>query len=528
VIAFACVWCSCAGTPAPKYDRASASLRVELGACAAQNVSFVSGEREYDELRGGLGTIDTGIYGTIGHSPRIGGVGSIGGTTLTIGQPSVVGDLDKAIIRRYVKRNAERLEYCYEKQLLVRPGLAGTAVVQFFIKPDGQVSHANASGVDPDVDVCMAEVIRNIEFPKPKNGAGVQVSYPFTFRPPTRAHPDNSPAPPDRPEPELAHEVASPKPPVDNPFDARRAELADCLRREPEPYGVIVVDLGFEPHGAVTSATTSGLAGDDARACVARVARTIVKANAPASQRCAIAFGTMHADHLPGIEVASDTIKADHRPIARLGDTEADASAGFERVVGALNALVADPSPAPPIAIRGPIVLRAIDIAPMKLVNIVLAAAFAANVRLEPAVLRDGDWRLLHASRTIPEVPIAQPVAELEPGAGEELGPTELRQGGAFATLTGTGDLGGFDLPTTIDVLVTATAIHVPTDDTVVEVADVAAFAERVSKLAHGVWPEGAVVTLAARGDVKFGMLARAIEVVERAGLRWRITTPKE
>ena len=29
----------------------------------------------------------------------------------------------------------------------------------------------------------VAGVIKNIEFPKPKGGGGVQVNYPFTFRP---------------------------------------------------------------------------------------------------------------------------------------------------------------------------------------------------------------------------------------------------------------------------------------------------------------------------------------------------------
>ena len=30
---------------------------------------------------------------------------------------------------------------------------------------------------------CVAGVIKGIEFPKPKGGGGVQVNYPFNFRP---------------------------------------------------------------------------------------------------------------------------------------------------------------------------------------------------------------------------------------------------------------------------------------------------------------------------------------------------------
>jgi len=54
---------------------------------------------------------------------------------------------------------------------------------QFFISPNGNVTASNGSGVDPEVSSCVADVIRGIEFPKPKGGGGVQVNYPFTFRP---------------------------------------------------------------------------------------------------------------------------------------------------------------------------------------------------------------------------------------------------------------------------------------------------------------------------------------------------------
>jgi hypothetical protein len=54
-------------------------------------------------------------------------------------------------------------------------------MVQFFIRPDGKVASATASGVDSEVASCVAEVIKKIEFPKPKGGGGVQVSYPFVF-----------------------------------------------------------------------------------------------------------------------------------------------------------------------------------------------------------------------------------------------------------------------------------------------------------------------------------------------------------
>jgi hypothetical protein len=101
---------------------------------------------------------------------------------VSVGQPNANGDLDKAIIRKFVKQNITRIQYCYEKQLLAKPGLKGTVQVQFFIAPDGHVASSAANGVDPDVSTCVAGVIKKITFPKPKGGGGVQVNYPFSFR----------------------------------------------------------------------------------------------------------------------------------------------------------------------------------------------------------------------------------------------------------------------------------------------------------------------------------------------------------
>jgi hypothetical protein len=109
--------------------------------------------------------------------------GGRGTPSVSIGQPNAQGDLDKAIIRRYVKRNIQKVQYCYEKQLLGSPALSGTLMVQFFIRPDGKVGSATGSGVDPEVAACVVKVIESIEFPKPQGGGGVQVNYPFTFRP---------------------------------------------------------------------------------------------------------------------------------------------------------------------------------------------------------------------------------------------------------------------------------------------------------------------------------------------------------
>jgi hypothetical protein len=143
----------------------------------------------------GWGTIGTGRYGTIGHGSGTGsgyGVGSGRGgmrgrkaspPDVRIGNATTTGDLDKNIIRRYIRRKLPQIKYCYEKQLLVKPGIGGTVTTQFQISPSGAVLNSTAKGVDGEVSSCVASVIKTIQFPKPKGGGLVQVRYPFTFRP---------------------------------------------------------------------------------------------------------------------------------------------------------------------------------------------------------------------------------------------------------------------------------------------------------------------------------------------------------
>jgi hypothetical protein len=90
-----------------------------------------------------------------------------------------LGDLDPELVRLYVRRNLAQVRYCYEKQRLVEPLLAGTVEARFLITPEGTVASSTATGLDDEVASCVAGVLKNIEFPR--SGGNVQVKYPFRF-----------------------------------------------------------------------------------------------------------------------------------------------------------------------------------------------------------------------------------------------------------------------------------------------------------------------------------------------------------
>jgi len=141
------------------------------------------------------GLVGPGNYGTIGNGTHAGdgwggpGNGHDGGLRkhvspvidANISNARIVGDLDKSIIKRYIKQNIEKISFCYQHELIAHPGIGGEVLAQFFISPMGTVQASTAQGFDGTVSSCVAGVIANIEFPRPHGGGGVQVNYPFTF-----------------------------------------------------------------------------------------------------------------------------------------------------------------------------------------------------------------------------------------------------------------------------------------------------------------------------------------------------------
>ena len=142
---------------------------------------------------GGWGTIGVGRYGTIGRGSGTGSGYGVGGgaggmrgrsaavPAVTLGRATVMGSLDKDVIRRYVRRSMARIQYCYEKELVGDPALAGDVQVSFTITSIGHVTDASVTGMDPEVAACLKRVIEEMRFPSAPGI--VRVTYPFNFRP---------------------------------------------------------------------------------------------------------------------------------------------------------------------------------------------------------------------------------------------------------------------------------------------------------------------------------------------------------
>ena len=148
---------------------------------------------------GGMGLAGIGNLGTRGHGTGEKGYGV--GPMLQAGpkmalpppeDPIVTGCgvdgagcLDKELIRKVIRQNLAGFRYCYESLLNRDPGLEGKVSVRFEISQSGKVpssSVASSTANNPELEQCVSDRTRLLQFPAGKWPGRVGVTYPFLFK----------------------------------------------------------------------------------------------------------------------------------------------------------------------------------------------------------------------------------------------------------------------------------------------------------------------------------------------------------
>jgi pSer/pThr/pTyr-binding forkhead associated (FHA) protein/outer membrane biosynthesis protein TonB len=137
-----------------------------------------------------IGSVATnGKGGGSGDYKGFGGLaaGNVGNAAVGIleEETEVDGGLDKEVIARYIKSQLGQIRYCYERQLSANPDLYGKVLVKFTIGGNGAVvtqSVGNSSLNNAMVEGCILRRVAGWQFPSPKGGTQVLVSYPFLFK----------------------------------------------------------------------------------------------------------------------------------------------------------------------------------------------------------------------------------------------------------------------------------------------------------------------------------------------------------
>jgi TonB family protein len=145
-----------------------------------------------DTLAGGLGNKGTG-GGRVGTGLGAAGNGSgmIGGQTrvsIRTGGPEeavVMGSIDADAVEAALLAHRDEFRYCYEKEINAESsGIGGRVGTTFVIGASGRVAQAGIESTslkNANVERCVLNVIRRIDFPIPRGAGLVQVSYPFKF-----------------------------------------------------------------------------------------------------------------------------------------------------------------------------------------------------------------------------------------------------------------------------------------------------------------------------------------------------------
>lgn len=98
----------------------------------------------------------------------------------------VLGSLDKSLIDAVIKRHMSEIRYLYQRELIKNPSLSGEIVVKFVIAGDGTVPLAvieSSTMNNESVESGICARFMSFQFPEPKGGGIVEVTYPFRFAP---------------------------------------------------------------------------------------------------------------------------------------------------------------------------------------------------------------------------------------------------------------------------------------------------------------------------------------------------------
>ncbi len=166
----------------------SAKKNYGLGGSGESSTVGVAGSGTgINNFGSGSGGFNSGQGGTGG----LGGAGTGRGTgrgrakvNVAAGVPGVQGGLTSEEIRGVIVANLNQIRACYETHLQSNPGASGSVKVKFKISLNGRVSGSSITSSNiPAINGCIRGKIRRWDFPKPRGGEPVNVTYPFNFSP---------------------------------------------------------------------------------------------------------------------------------------------------------------------------------------------------------------------------------------------------------------------------------------------------------------------------------------------------------
>jgi hypothetical protein len=98
---------------------------------------------------------------------------------------SIRGGMSREAVLKVVNGHLDEIRDCYERELLHNPGISGKILMEWLIQLDGTVRYAKVKftniGHSSDLHTCLQAQVVTWNFPRPKGGEEVLVTFPFLF-----------------------------------------------------------------------------------------------------------------------------------------------------------------------------------------------------------------------------------------------------------------------------------------------------------------------------------------------------------
>lgn len=98
---------------------------------------------------------------------------------------SIQGGMSREAVLNVVNAHLDEVRDCYERELLHNPGISGKILMEWLIQLDGTVRYAKVKftniGHSSDLHSCIEAQVVTWNFPRPKGGQEVLVTFPFLF-----------------------------------------------------------------------------------------------------------------------------------------------------------------------------------------------------------------------------------------------------------------------------------------------------------------------------------------------------------
>jgi hypothetical protein len=98
---------------------------------------------------------------------------------------SIRGGMSREAVLKVVNAHLDEVRDCYERELLHNPGISGKILMEWLIQLDGAVRYAKVKftniGHSSDLHGCIQAQVVTWNFPRPKGGQEVLVTFPFLF-----------------------------------------------------------------------------------------------------------------------------------------------------------------------------------------------------------------------------------------------------------------------------------------------------------------------------------------------------------